>query len=375
MERIKFVEGYRGFATIMVFFLHFSATFYPAINYGIEHSRASGIDFYFGHSPLAFIMNGNTGVVIFLLITGFGTYIAMQSERFNEKKYLITRWFKLMALTLIGGLSVLLLVKLNLIYLEEFLNVAPNPWLIHFKPWLADFSDLLLHNPLASMEMYNYPLWTMKLFFLGALLSYILFRILFKNIKKNLIVYSIFIFIMVINNDMYYIPCILGVFLGEVYVKKILIKPWQALTLFLVGVYLCAYPIYFPAYPTEGVHGLVGYPSFMKADFFIYYHSIGAALILYACFSNVILRGIFESKFFQILGKYSLTIYLLHCPVIISLSSWMFLKLPLEMRYSYRILMIFFVTVIVISMLSVPYRWLIKKTLKCIDVLYMRFVY
>ena len=102
LERIKFVEGYRGFATMMVFFLHFSATFYPAINYGIEYSRASGMDFYFGHSPLAFIMNGNTGRVIFLLISGFGTYIAMQSEGFNEKKYLITRWFKLMALTLFG---------------------------------------------------------------------------------------------------------------------------------------------------------------------------------------------------------------------------------------------------------------------------------
>lgn len=76
MKRVKALDGIRGIAAIMVFFSHFAVMFYPAFYWSNkEISHCNDIDFFIGQTPLSFLCNGNSGVMIFLMLTGFGSYM------------------------------------------------------------------------------------------------------------------------------------------------------------------------------------------------------------------------------------------------------------------------------------------------------------
>lgn len=76
LERKKSIEGIRGTATIMVYLSHFAVMFYPAFYWGGRgRSHCNGMDILIGQTPLSFILNGNSGVMLFLMLNGFCTYL------------------------------------------------------------------------------------------------------------------------------------------------------------------------------------------------------------------------------------------------------------------------------------------------------------
>lgn len=76
LKRVKALDGIRGLAAIMVFFSHFAVMFYPAFYWSDKDiSHCNNIDFFIGQTPFSFLCNGNSGVMIFLMLTGFGSYM------------------------------------------------------------------------------------------------------------------------------------------------------------------------------------------------------------------------------------------------------------------------------------------------------------
>lgn len=85
-KRIKSLEGVRGMAAIMVYFSHFAVMFYPAFYWSDKNiSHCGGVDLLIGQTPFSFLLNGNSGVMIFLILTGIGTYMMRGGGR--KKSY------------------------------------------------------------------------------------------------------------------------------------------------------------------------------------------------------------------------------------------------------------------------------------------------
>ena len=71
-ERIKWLDGLKGLACLLVFVHHFLLSFFSAAYFGVEsHTRLHGYDTYLASAPIGVFANGNFQVCIFLLIAAF----------------------------------------------------------------------------------------------------------------------------------------------------------------------------------------------------------------------------------------------------------------------------------------------------------------
>lgn len=166
-KRIKSIEGCRGLAVIFVMAAHFFVMFYPAEYWGPQYSHFDNHLDYFLVQWLP-IPSANSGVTLFLAITGFGTYVALDNPQLDIRRFLALRYFKLLALTVLGALPVILLLKAGWVWTENIQDNINTPWFDGWPPQGMDFLDTMLRNPLGTLRGYNNVLWTMP-FFLGQL--------------------------------------------------------------------------------------------------------------------------------------------------------------------------------------------------------------
>lgn len=99
IARVKAVDGLRGLAALMVVLNHLIVVFLPAVYWG---SEGSTVELFLGETPLNFFLNGDSGVGIFLAITGYGTYKVMQKNADRITKFVLLRYIKLLILTIVG---------------------------------------------------------------------------------------------------------------------------------------------------------------------------------------------------------------------------------------------------------------------------------
>ena len=65
----------------MVVLNHLIVVFLPAVYWG---SEGSTVELFLGETPLNFFLNGDSGVGIFLAITGYGTYKQLTDDSYKE---------------------------------------------------------------------------------------------------------------------------------------------------------------------------------------------------------------------------------------------------------------------------------------------------
>jgi peptidoglycan/LPS O-acetylase OafA/YrhL len=326
--RIKSIEGLRGLATIMVMFSHIGVMFYPAF-YWLDTSRGGyqnhlgNWDVWIGESPLGFILNGNTGVVLFLMITGFGSYqVFCKGERAVEK-YVILRYFKLLILEIVGTIGIVVMQYIGCIFYSDAAEISDTPWLGEFNLEDYNYWKMLLENPMDSLSIYNGVLWTMKYIFIGSLMS-VLISFVIGNMQRKWVVYLIAILILINMQQPYYICCVIGVAVAaegrnlDDSVKLTALYEFLAL---VIGIYLAACP--------SGVKpDLFWYKWLPYFDYAgVYYHIVGSTLILIVTVYGRAWKHLMEGRILQFLGKYSASIYIVHLCVIISLSSYVLVKL------------------------------------------------
>lgn len=135
--RLNSLEGIRGFASMMVILSHLAVMFYPAYYWdaavtGGDLSHCNGIDVFIGSTPLN-IVNGHTWLMMFFILTGFGTFMVFQRGKESVHKYMILRYFKLLAICVLGTVGIVVLANIGLLYFNEVVEVSKTPWFTGFS--------------------------------------------------------------------------------------------------------------------------------------------------------------------------------------------------------------------------------------------------
>lgn len=336
MGRIKSLEGGRGLGAIIVMMTHFFAIFYPAVIWGKEHSHLrQGLDYLIGQ--MVPIPSAYSGVAFFFIMTGLGTYMAITSGKLDIRKYLLLRYFKLLVLVLLGAVPVAILLRANLVFVFDIMDSVNSPWLDNWPAEGLSLQESLFHNPLEAFMAYNGVLWTMKYFFWGTLLSFVLTRLFNESLRDNfcITVIASLIFWNIVEYN--YIPFVVGVFLGyccKYQRDRFCLSLPARIAMALAAIYLCSYP--------DGMVGTEG--IYLQHGFtmpYIPYNTLGDVLFIMLLFQpESLLERAMESRPMQWLGRCSMGIYIIHYSLVVSLASWIFSQMPESMGYSTRILLV-----------------------------------
>lgn len=97
---------------------------------------------------------------------------------------------------------------------------------------------------------------------------------------------------------------------------------------------------------------------------------LGASIVIYATLFNISLDRLFTGKIFQLLGKYSMSIYIIHWLVEVSIGSYLFLKMYSIINYNINCLVVLLYCFLVTLIGAYFLDKLINKIYKIMDAMY-----
>lgn len=360
-KRLEFIEGYKGFACFCVMMSHFIAAFCNVWITALPERAQNGSTFelMIGKTPLNLFYNGNFGVRVFFITSGFVlSYAFFRSGNENYlKRGAVKRYFRLILPVVVVNICAYLLMKLGLTYHQEAAMISKSyDWLIVFNDFEPSFfgmlKEALIGNFFLNEATYVSPLWTMTYEMYGSLLVFA-FLALFGKEKVRYPLYVIFLLLFRESN---YSQFMVGVAICDIminskkYVEKYQSKQRLVWITFFIG-------LFFSSYPSGTDQSQTMYRFFnlnQWMDTVTVYHFFGVALMFVAILNCELLQKFFELKPFAFLGKYSFGLYLVHWPVMISLSSYIVVKYAGKVVSYYKLILVdYFITMLVITVLAV----------------------
>ncbi len=388
--RIKYIEGMRGLAALIVVFGHTIAAFYPVLfpypavlPLSLDDLTTQPILVKaFVFSPLTIFYNGISAVMIFMIVSG---YVVSYNCFHNKDENYITasffkRYFRLTIPVLFSCIISYFLLKVGAFSNIKASWASHSPWLTQFYNCDADFFNMVkfvLYDEYAAhyeqLLCYGTILWMMYALLLGSFLIYA-FYALFARASSRLRIF-IYIALIIIFNKSLLLAVILGMILFDMDAHNVFqnVNKFILLIMLLLGTYLASYiRADFPFYTILDI-------DFMKKYFgdwgslLGFYYIIGAFLLFFALSRLSLSRKVFSSKVAVYLGKISFSLYLLHFIVICSLSSYIFrwLKNVINASNELSFIVTFVMTIVVTILLShIFHHYVELKSIKWSQSLY-----
>lgn len=196
INRIKYLDGLRGIACMMIVIHHFLLAFYPTSYYGgFDGAHGSwGWDTYLAQAPIAAIFNGDFWVCIFLLLSGF--VIGRKIYKCNEREYasvVIKRYLRLALPICAFSMIVFLPLKQGFLYSHEFNEITGSIWSsTHYNNAESIRIEDIFITSLYKVEFigdttFSTAFWMLPYLFWGYCIS-ILFAIISKNKKSRILI-------------------------------------------------------------------------------------------------------------------------------------------------------------------------------------------
>ncbi|OME07846.1 hypothetical protein BSK64_06205 [Paenibacillus odorifer] len=379
MHKLKFIDGLRGVAALIVVLNHFAVGFYPALYNGDINQvhTQSNLELIIAKSPLNLIYNGSFAVCIFFLLSGY----VLSYKYFNTKKIdvlvesAVKRYFRLLTPVLASIVLAFLLMKFSLFYNKEAGTLSFSTW------WLSTFWDFdasiidVVKNAFFGVFFnndgkYNAVLWTMTYELFGSFIVFG-FAALFGRVRRR---YLFYIIAIILTYNTYYLGFILGMILSDINIggyfnKSFFRNFFFKMILMVIGLYLASYP------SAATVNNSI-YKSIEATDpkTIVLYHTLGAFCIILVLLNSVKFQTIFSTKVFEFFGKISFSMYLLHLLVIGSLSSYIFITLIDHVSYSIAVMISLFITLPILLTLSyLMYKHVDKNGIKLANSIFNRF--
>lgn len=344
-NRIKFFEGIRGVAALMVLVDHCLEAFYPQL-FAVE--RMGNVEKFLAFSPLNIFFNGWGAVAIFFVMSGyvlsFRFFIFEKTpgyEKYHETapRLALRRYFRFIVPVFSVALICYFLLKFNLVFINEAYQFNQSFWLDNYKfhteprPHFLDvlyYSFIGVFAEKALVPNYDAALWTMFREFWGSVLIYFLIYFFFTKKFRFFIFISATILFLESSVGLIGISVMLfGLCLADHQAyQKYLDKFLQNKIIFYAIAAAAVLLMSMPKFNFEVTGNFYQFLFLSKIDPQLNY-GFGALLFMILALNSQKIQDFFSSKILVELGKISFALYLIHIPIIISVSSFIFAKMSL----------------------------------------------
>jgi peptidoglycan/LPS O-acetylase OafA/YrhL len=375
---IKWIDGLKGLACILVFWHHFCLAFLPGIHFGavVPSHIAGGYDVGLAQSPLSFVLNGNFMVAVFCVLSGFVLSVkTLRSEEPQIARMIVKRYPRLMLPVVPVGIAVYFMLRFQLFFNQQVVPVSGSPWFAGY--YIEPVSvDRLLYALIAGIwfqgdDSLSTAFWMLRTLFLGSFAA-ILLSIAAKHMKKHAGLFLCCCMgVMMFANDMLW-AFALSALLAYGHVQKTrehsavpadgkagmtqgqgavpaygeaempqghgavpeaaeygksgraadILKTCRGIVCVVAGCVLGGYPS--GGVPTNAYRFLNIFPAWYHG--FMLLHIAGAGLLVYGLLCLKRLPALLGNRLFLFLGKISYAVYLVHIPLLFSLSAYVFLQ-------------------------------------------------
>lgn len=323
-------DGLRGIAAMNVVLCHFLISLFPLAFANIYPRSAApdatphALDALISAPVVSLFWNGNFAVCVFFVLSGYVlTKVFVETGDVRSMQLRAARRYVRLCVPVFG--SVLLsyvALSAGLKFSGDAAAVTGSTWLAHFwqfdptwgQAWREGTYGALLYGKSA----YTPILWTMRVEFIGSMIVFG-FRALAPSGRAGWLSAATLAGALVIffpNEWMLYLGFIAGSYLGQVSKPDRRTTVWLALGIAII----CGGFDYSRWYAWTSVVPLTGY----RLKHFV--HTIGAIALLYAVRAGALHR-VLTSRPAQFLGRISYAVYLVHFPILLTLSSWLVLAL------------------------------------------------
>ncbi len=317
------MDGLKGLACVLIFIHHFCLCFFPAIHFGTgAPSHLGGVDTAMAQSPFSFLLNGNFLVALFCTVSG--VVISMQIMQMEDRTRLADvvakRYFRLMLPLLPIALAVLLLSNLGGFSNLTVAGETGSQWAAAYygapiSP-LEALRSAFVRTWFFGDDTLSTAFWMLSKLFFGTFLSVILSVIAWKYNRRTWVLYAVSSFLLLGFSELM-AAFVLGTLLAWLVINQPnVLRPAVGLPLLLLGLLLGAYP-----------SGVMPTNLYRHLDFLTYidWHILGAFFTLFGIFSCKAPQKVLSIPPLRWLGGCSYAVYLLHIPLLFSLSTSLFL--------------------------------------------------
>jgi peptidoglycan/LPS O-acetylase OafA/YrhL len=338
MNKIKSLEGLRGIAAIMVLISHMRlSAFFMQFDYLkllIVKLDAGTFFESICWNLLDLVIDGHLAVWIFWCMSSYVLSIRFFDTDKNYDKliinYLSKRYIRLLIPIFASVMLAYLLHHFGLMYNLQLATIYQNTynewWLSSFYTYDANFLFALYSSTFETFFQYNMTtsynpsLWTIHPEFFGSLFTFAIFGVLRHN-KKRYLFYFILLFLALKLESYWLVSFIFGHILCDAnhsntrITGKLKSKYFKTKLFKIISLWAIIFTIIYS-------HSLLRKTQIPQEA----HNLIRSIFVVYVCLKNKFLVKLFSSKFPMFLGKISFSLYLIHIPIICSLTSYLIIQ-------------------------------------------------
>jgi len=335
--KLRFLDGLRGLAALIVVIDHFAIGWFQAATDGSIHLTHGAFESAAETTPLHLFVSGNFSVCVFFILSGI--VLSAKFFRSGEKSFVIAsaikRYPRLMLPVLGCVLLAFFLMVTHVFYNAQAASLTGSTWLGSFWQFNPNFFDALYQGVIGTFVKgssdYNTVLWTMKTELIGSFLVFGLLLVAGK-FRYRYLVYLVLGLLLI---KTYYVAFVLGIALSDAYFRNGTASRarmhWGLwVPLVLASVFLASCPVG----TLDGTlfHYAQGHMP-LALSVTITSHIFGAFGLIVAILYAPALQYFLIKKPLLYLGKISFALYLTHLYVIGSFSSYLFARIAPGVGY------------------------------------------
>jgi len=357
------LEALRGIASIVVFIWHFLIAFYPEITgYYDNNSGLMG-------NPFFAMINGSAAVVFFFVLSGF--VLTYKYFITNYNFYLINsifkRYFRLVLPIFLSIMLSYLLFSMNFYYYTGASEITHSKWLGTFAysqssgDFTPSFNEAFMQGMFFCLfkgeTYYNNNLWSMKIEYIGSIISLCISPIILHSKKIGLVLLSALFFTIFYFSNTYYICFLSGTLIAYWYSRKkeLQISKFTSSVILIISFILMGFfkPVHF--------YNFLKNPFFSYNNMRICLYTFASILIIVLFLTEIPFKKYFTGKIGIFLGNISFPLYLLHTIIICSYSSYIYIVLYNQIGQKLELLLITFIITLPFLIICAYLLYIIDK--------------
>jgi len=371
MQKIKYLEGLRGIAALIVLFSHLHQTCF-IIHKQLLYSHIESWNIFFVVKDLIInILNllhdGDLAVWIFWVLSSYVISILFFKKNENYDKivigYFSKRYFRLFIPVFFSIIFAYVLLEYGLMFNHHLATKLGNPysngWLSSFYNFKPNFFIAIktgIYTTFFNYQndySYNAVLWTIYYEFLGSLFTFSIFGIIRHNSRRFLL-YFIITIILIKLKLLWLCAFVIGHILCDYdfsIIKSNSFKKIKTIEnkLHEFRIIVFIFSLLFIIFSTPIM-------TFLNIPY-IYHKLILSIFIVYICLRNKLYKLFFSSRIPFWLGKISFSLYLVHLPILCSFTCYL---IYVNNTFQSKIL-VSLLTIIVVLIISLFFTKYIDK--------------